>query len=286
MSRQRRRSYLPVRRGRGRGSCERRRDPRSGDRGGYRVVTVTEPGVLAAMCAGVVATTSDIVAFTDDDAQLTTTWAARVEELFLRSDHNDVGGVGGRDIIYDGYIPTHGVNDSVGVITYWVCVIGNHHCGTGPVRDVAMLKGVISAYRRCALGLPLDLHGSGAQAHFEVAVGRYAREHQWRLCYDPTLTVRHEPAVRVGDDQREAPSPDAVADSAYNLMRALPATVQSRRWLYVHLVGDRASPGLVRWFVAVLQGDRTTLARRAPAWSGTSLAWRQRRVPVTFDTFS
>jgi hypothetical protein len=98
--------------------------------------------------------------------------------------------------------------------------------------------------------------------------------------------VQHYPAERLGEDQRAAPSEGAVYDSAHNLMRALTPAQQTRRWLYVHLVGDRSCPGVARWVLAALRGDRATLARRRPAWRATTDAWRQRREPLTYVDFS
>lgn len=251
---------------------------------GAAVATTTEPGVLAAMAAGVRATTSDVVGLTDDDATLPATWAAEVEAAM--ADHT-VGGFGGRDVLYDdGVARPTALTASVGRVTPLGRVIGNHHCGEGPPRDVDVLKGVNAAYRRAALGLPRGLRGDGAQAHFEVACGRFARERGWRLVYDPRHTVAHSPAVRVGEDQRSRPSDDAVAASAFNALRTLPPRLQTRRLLYVLAVGDGACPGVVRWLAALARGEGAVRARRAPSWRGTFDAWRQRRTALAFETFS
>jgi len=252
-----------------------------------RVVTVDDPGVLAAMTAGALATTSDVVAFTDDDAELAEHWAQFVIDVMERPGNDDVGGIGGRDVIYDGdhARPTE-LTGRVGEVTYWGRLIGNHHCGSANNREVVVLKGVNCAYRRRALGLPHGLLGAGAQAHFEVAVGRHALDGGWRLLYFSELTVIHRPADRRGDDQRASPSDEAVFNSAFNLMRGLPRRVQSRRWLYVHLIGDRATPGVIRCLYALMRRDRATLARRAPSWRASTAAWRVRATPLEFTTLS
>lgn len=251
------------------------------------VVTVGEPGVLAAMSAGVAATTSDVVAFTDDDAELSRTWCEDVLEILDAPRNSAVGAVGGRDVIYDGETMRSVVRtERVGEVTFWGRLIGNHHRATANNREVVVLKGVNCAYRREALALPRGLRGQGAEAHFEVAVGAFARRAGWRLLYFSDLTVNHRPAPRAGEDQRSAPSDQAVADSAFNLMRALAPQYQTRRWLYVHIVGDRAVPGIVRCAWALLRGDRATLARRAPSWRATTEAWRLRRQRLEFTTFT
>jgi hypothetical protein len=247
---------------------------------GVRVVIVEQPGVVAAMIAGAAATTSDIIAFTDDDARPLTNWSEQLVAAFERGG-DLVGGVGGRDRIFDGEAarPTSLTAD-VGRVTWFGRVVGNHHCGQGPAREVAMLKGVNSAYRRGALRLPNDLRGSGAQAHFEIAVGRAARELGFTLLYDPQIVVEHYPADRLGDDQRTQPTADAVFDSAFNLLRGLGSSYATRRWLYVHLLGDRACPGIVRFVVAIVQRDRATMRRRGPSWRGTTAAWHLRKQPL------
>jgi hypothetical protein len=253
---------------------------------GVRVVAIDAPGVVAAMCAGAAATSSDIIGFTDDDARLSTSWSADVLAAFVAGG-DAVGAVGGRDEIFDGDVArATTLTEDVGRITWWGRVIGNHHRGRGPARPVVALKGVNCAYRRDRLGLPTSLRGEGAQAHFELSVGRFVRERGSQLIYDPAIRVEHRPAARRGEDQRTDPSATAVADSAFNLMRALAPNQQSRRWLYVHLAGDRACPGVLRCLVAVLARDRSILARRAASWRGTTDAWRVRRVPVSFATFS
>lgn len=252
-----------------------------------RVVHVSEPGVLAAMRAGVDVTTSDIVAFTDDDARLPPQWSSQVLELFALPENTDVGAVGGRDRIFDDDLPRPtALTTRVGRVGWWGRLSGNHHRGAVNGRVVDVLKGVNAAYRREALGLPLELRGSGAEAHFEVAVGQYVQRHGWRLRYYSDLTVAHYPGVRRGEDQRLLPSDRAVADSAFNLMRALAPRRQSRRWLYVHLAGDAACPGLMRCAVAIVRQEKSVLARRRPSWRATSEAWRLRDQPLEFQSFS
>jgi glycosyltransferase involved in cell wall biosynthesis len=251
-----------------------------------KVLEVTEPGVLAAMTVGVRASSSDIVAFTDDDATLSTTWSQQVLQTLDDPKNQKVGGVGGRDQIFDGDVarPCELTRD-VGRLTFWGRLVGNHHRGVGQRENVVVLKGVNCAYRRAALALPKGLRGEGAQAHFELAVGAYARQHGWQLNYDADLVVQHRPAPRADDDQRAAPSTDAVSNGAFNIMRSLSPSTQTRRLAYVLCVGDRACPGVARSLWALVRGDFATLRRRQPAWRGTWHAWLMRRTPLLFVTF-
>ena len=247
--------------------------------GRARIVLVDEPGVVAAMRAGALACTSDVVAFCDDDAEPSSSWVGEIRSAL---NDNSVGGFGGRDVIFDGDLPRPtALATTVGVVTWWGRLVGNHHCGTGGARDVHVLKGVNCAYRRSVVAFPRGLRGDGAEAHFEVSMGYHVRALGYRLVYDPAHQVIHRPARREGADQREAPSADAIFASAYNLERSLPRATQSRRLLYVIVWGDSACPGLVRLIVG--RGSRELRARLSPSWRGTIAAWRERRLPLAMQ---
>jgi Glycosyl transferase family 2 len=265
-----------------------------------RLVTVAAPGVLAAMSAGVRATDADVVCFTDDDAEPAADWVARLAAA-LAADAR-VGGAGGRDVVAhaDGSVEDTPRTHDVGRVTWYGRHVGGHHLGVGPPRDVSFLKGVNAAYRRAALGLPLGLRGDGAEAHFEVAVGRFARAAGYRLVYDPATTVAHHPAPRHGEDQRAGtidagtdgrvpgPSPRAVADAAYNLVVAIGGSRGLARVGYAVVLGDRGAPGLGRAAVALATGDRATARRLAPSLRGTLAgAWAiLTRRGLRYETFA
>jgi glycosyltransferase involved in cell wall biosynthesis len=252
-----------------------------------RVLALDAPGVLAAMTAGARAATSEVIAFTDDDATVPPDWLERLDAHFGSS--TLVGAVGGRDEVQhaDGSIePARDV--VVGAVTWYGRHHGHHHEGMGAPRDVAFLKGVNAAYRREALGLPVGLHGEGAQPHFEVAVGRYARSCGWRLVYDPSIVVAHRPADRHGEDQRELPSGRAVADASYNLVVAIGGVRGLLRVGYATLLGDRGAPGVLRAARAALQHDHETTRRLGPSARGTLLGGAALLTGrgVTYDTFT
>ena len=245
-----------------------------------------EPGVLSAMAAGARSSTSDVVCFTDDDAVASPGWTAGL--LALLSTRPGAGAAGGRDELYDGDVArTETRTYDVGRLTWFGRHVGNHHLGAGPPREVAFLKGVNAAYRRAALGIPQGLRGSGAQAHFEIAVGRYAREHGFTLLYDPSLTVQHRPAPRLGEDTRADPSPTAVSDAAYNLVVAIGGVRGLVRCGYAVAVGDRGCPGALRGLVALSRRDAATVRKVAPSWRGTlSGGWALLRGRgVAYETF-
>lgn len=240
-------------------------------------VTVVGPGVLTAMNAGVATSSGELIAFIDDDAVARREWIA---SLLARFDESDVGGVGGRDVVHTLPEPDLLNDGPVGQITRWGKLIGNHHLGRGPARDVMVLKAVNMAFRREALALPRTLRGTGAQVHFEVAVAGWARARGWRLVYDPQIIVDHYPGARFDADRRDRPDRSATRDAAYNLVTALldgDPGLQSRLAAYGTLVGDAMTPGVLRALVAVVQRQPTVWRRLGPSLRGQVEAHRDRQ---------
>ena len=233
------------------------------------LVRCDEPGVLAAMAAGAAATSAELVVFTDDAAEAPPAWLEQLVAALERS--TLVGAAGGRDVVEhpDGTLEDAPRTSDVGRLTWYGRHDGGHHLGSAPSRDVAFLKGVNAAYRRHALGIPHGLRGEGAQVHFEVAMGRFARRRGYRLVYDPAIEVAHRPAPRQGEDQRGAPSPRAVSDAAYNLVVAIGGVRGACRVGYATVLGDRGSPGLGYALAVSLRGERGAVRRARSAIAGT-----------------
>lgn len=240
-----------------------------------QVVSVEQGGQMAAMGAGLAASRTPLVAFTDDDAVPRTDWLERLIEPFSNS---EIGAVGGRDVIGgDELESTKYLTERVGMVTPWGRLVGNHHIGTGPARYVDVLKGVNCMYRRTAVAIPSNLRGSGAQVHNEVAIGLRAKSNGWKLLYDPEIIVDHYPAERFDVDARSGPAKVATFDVAYNLTLSIgsqglgPAV---RRVMYGLLIGDRSVPGLGRTVIALLTDSekRIFIEHLGPALRGNSLA--------------
>jgi glycosyltransferase involved in cell wall biosynthesis len=235
------------------------------------MVEVTEPGVIAAMSAGVARSSTPLVAFTDDDARPRADWLGKIVKNF-----NDptVGGVGGRDVIAG---QEHPLTENVGRFSRRGKLVGNHHLGTGGARTVDVLKGVNMAFRTEALALPAPgvLRGRGAQVNSEILICSWARQQGWRLVYDSQVVVDHEGAPRPDADRRVRPKPRAVFDSAYNYVIAtavLDRRLPIRRIAYAIAVGTRDRPGIVRAIVAGARGEAEVLALVLPAVSGQIVA--------------
>jgi GT2 family glycosyltransferase len=240
------------------------------------VIEVHTPGVVAAMTAGVAVSTAPAIALTDDDARPRPDWLERIVAHFEES---TVGAVGGRDVVPGQEGPLTLV---VGRFTRLGKLVGNHHLGTGPPRDVEVLKGANMAFRADALALPAAgvLRGDGAEVDFEVLTCAWARSQGWRLVYDPALLVDHEGGPREGGDQRRRPTSQAIFDAAYNSLIAttlLDAEMQRCRSAYLLIVGTGDRPGVVRGLVALGRGEWEVLARLRPALQGRMMALRVRQ---------
>ena len=224
------------------------------DRGllAFRTVTVKVAGVIAAMNSGLEVSKGDIIAFIDDDAVPHNDWLARIEAHFLADD--SVGGLGGRDIMYEGNQLVEGEKEIVGKIQWFGRMIGNHHIGIGKPREVDILKGVNMSFRRAAIAnFKFDerMLGRGAQVHFEVGFCALVKKAGWKLIYDPEVLVDHYRALRFDEDQRGQFNEIAWFNEVHNGTLALLEYLSSIRrivfMIWSILVGTRQSFGLVQW---------------------------------------
>ncbi|MEG4860752.1 glycosyltransferase family 2 protein [Microcoleus sp. K1-B6] len=216
-------------------------------------VSVSVPGVVAAMNAGMDGACGDIIAFTDDDATPHTDWLERIEAHFL-SDSN-IGGVGGRDWVYHGTQLEEGQREVVGQVQWFGRVIGEHHLGVGEAREVDVLKGVNMSFRRSAIAqMHFDprMRGTGAQVHFELAFSLSLKRAGWKLIYDPKVAVDHYPAQRFDEDQRNRFNDIALINAVHNetlvLLENLPSTQRIAFVFWAILVGTRDAPGFLQGF--------------------------------------
>jgi GT2 family glycosyltransferase len=244
----------------------------AGNAAEVRRVEVEAPGVLAAMRAGARAAVGDCIGFVDDDAEPHEGW---LEGILTHLADPRVGAAGGRDIVASQ--PEHVPTTDVGRLTASGKLIGNHHLGTGPARDVDVLKAANIVFRRSALALPDGLRGEGAQVHFEVATSLWAASQGWRLIYDPGLAVDHFAGPRFDDDARWTRSSRATANAAFNFtvcVGTLRPELRRRRLAYGMLAGDKGAPGLLRAARALLDRDLRVAARLAPSVRAQLAAYR------------
>jgi cellulose synthase/poly-beta-1,6-N-acetylglucosamine synthase-like glycosyltransferase len=214
-------------------------------------VSVTVPGVIAAINAGFEAAAGEIIAIVDDDAVPHPDWLERIKINFQTDER--LGGVGGRDYVYLGTQLVEGAEPVVGKLQWFGRMVGNHHLGIGLAREVDLLKGVNMSFRKSALaGLRCDerLRGTGAQVHFEVGLCLAVKQQGWKLIYDPAIAVDHYPAQRFDEDERKRFSAVATANAVHNeTFTLLNYSSLLQRFIYVcwaAIVGTRSAFGLVQ----------------------------------------
>lgn len=241
-------------------------------------------GVVAAMQAALDASTGDIVALTDDDARARPDWIAGLLEHFASAP--DVGGVGGRD-----WQPwERGNARRVGMVQWFGRVIGNHHLGHGPARDVDILKGVNCAFRGQLLrvvGFDARLRGSGAQAYWELGVCLPLRRAGWRLVYDPSVAVDHDIAPRQASDAlhrgifASGELENAVHNESIALLERRGCFASAIFLTWALLVGPWESPGVVQMMRRMAQRDPNAVAAFLAAcrgrFAGAITAWQVSR---------
>ena len=216
-----------------------------------RAVPVNEPGIVAAMRAGVKHATGRCVAFCDDDVRYGTEWLRRIVALL---DTPNVGGAGGR-ILEGGDAPTKSVNpNDVASVSWWGRTLYDVRSAPTfrtPCR-VAMLPGASMCFRRCAIRVEdFDprLDGPGSSPGQELAVCWAVRKRGYELLYDPTLCVRHYPAPWVDDarGQSFARTWTYSRNACYLMARNLSPFGRVCFCAYFFLLGQRESPGIVGW---------------------------------------
>jgi GT2 family glycosyltransferase len=246
-----------------------------------RGATTPEPGVVAAMNAALAACRADaeIIALTDDDTEPRADWLERLVRCFADP---RVGGAGGRD-----WQP-HERSDRavVGRVQWFGRIVGNHHLGAGPARDVDVLKGANCAYRAPllrALGFDTRLAGDGAQLYWELAICLPVRRAGWRLVYDPAIAVEHHVEPRDDGDQLHrgvfAPAPlsDATHNETLILLENKSGLARVAFVMWALLVGTHHEPGFAQLPRLVLRGDRHALARWRATLDGRMRGWRRWR---------
>jgi glycosyltransferase involved in cell wall biosynthesis len=217
-----------------------------------QIVTVTQPGVVAALNAGLAAVEGDIVSITDDDAAPHSDWLEKITTHFLAD--SCIGAVGGRDWVYQGNKLEDGSCAIVGRLQWFGRVIGNHHLGVGKPRTVDVLKGVNMSFRTQAIGtLKFDerMRGTGAQVHFEMAFTLTLKRNGWKIIYDPSVAVDHYPAQRFDEDQRQNFNEIAFSNLVHNeTLILLEHLSLFRRIIFLFwaiFIGTRDSLGIIQW---------------------------------------
>ncbi|MHC5599771.1 MAG: glycosyltransferase family 2 protein [Nostoc sp.] len=243
-------------------------------------VKVTQPGVVAALNAGLAAVEGDIVSITDDDAAPHPDWLERIAAYFT-SDHR-LGGLGGRDWVHHGSKLEDESRLVVGQLQWFGRVIGNHHLGVGEPREVDILKGVNMSFRTQAIGqLRFDerMRGTGAQVHFEMAFTLTLKRAGWKIIYDPHVAVDHYPAKRFDEDQRNNFNEIAFINLVHNetlaLLEHLPFIRRIIFLFWAIFVGTCDSLGLVQWLRFLPSQGQLAGKKLLASWRGRWQGYKQ-----------
>jgi GT2 family glycosyltransferase len=248
-----------------------------------RLVPVQHPGVVAAMNAGIDASSGDLVALTDDDAAPHTDWLALMVASYEADADAQVAAVGGRDWVHTkrGTL-MDGSASTVGTVGLFGRVTGNHHLGVGPPRDVDVLKGVnLSVRGELLRQVRIDerLRGVGTEHHWEVALCLTLRRGGFRVVYDPRIAVDHHLQPRV-DDSRQFSSSE-LCDSTFNetlaLLEYLPAWRRALYLMWAFAIGTSTTPGVVQMLRALPSRGAVSWSLFCGAQSGMMLGLRTYR---------
>ncbi|MFM6001445.1 MAG: glycosyltransferase family 2 protein [Dolichospermum sp.] len=248
-------------------------------------VTVSQPGVVAALNVGLVKVNGDILSITDDDAAPHPDWLVKINTHFLADPQ--IGGVGGRDWIYQGGKLENDPRPVVGKLQWFGRVIGNHHLGIGAPREVDFLKGVNMSFRTPAIGkLRFDerMRGNGAQVHFEMSLTLNLKRVGWKIIYDPSIAVDHYPAQRFDEDQRQNFNDIALINLVHNeTLILLEHLSPIRRFVFLLwsiLVGTRESFGICQWLRLFPQTGQLATKKLQASLQGRWLGYQQYRIEL------
>ena len=243
-------------------------------------VKVTQPGVVAALNAGLAAVEGDIVSITDDDAAPHPDWLERIAAYFTCDSR--LGGLGGRDWIHHGSKLEDESRLVVGQLQWFGRVIGNHHLGVGEPREVDVLKGVNMSFRTQAIGqLRFDkrMRGAGAQVHFEMAFTLALKRAGWKIIYDPNVAVDHYPAQRFDEDQRNNFNEIAFINLVHNetlvLLEHLPFIRRIVFLFWAVFVGTCDSLGLLQWLRFLPSQGQLAGKKLLASWRGRWQGYKQ-----------
>jgi glycosyltransferase involved in cell wall biosynthesis len=230
-----------------------------------KVVQSMVPGQVMALNAALDAATGDIVAITDDDAVPHPDWTLRIEEHF-KADPK-LGGLGGRDLIYQNGKVVEGKWKTVGTFSWFGRKSGNHHLAEEYIGPVDNLKGANMSYRMAAIGaarFDQNLRGSGAQVCNDMAFSMHIKKKGWRLLYDYRVKVDHFHASRGGQIARGDRSLKGMTDEAFNHYFSIAAyhngsLKRTMALLWQRLIGSPSQRGLIPFIFRFLGGDRDAL---------------------------
>jgi GT2 family glycosyltransferase len=236
-----------------------------------RCALVRQSGQPAALNAGLAWATGEVIGFIDDDVLVEAHWVERLRRAY---EDPDIGGVGGRDIVYTSgrHQPDCG-GGVVGRISWFGRLIGNHHCDDSRRQMVRHLKGANMSFRRRYLTW-CDVRHIAHAPRNDADLSLEAVRRGARLLYDPEIIVHHHVAPRAeprGRDVRALRLIHAVAhDQAYMIAKHFPPMRRAVYVLYVSLIGFDPVYGVAQCLWQLARGDRQAPSKLRAAVVGTS----------------
>ena len=230
-----------------------------------QAVVPNDGNLVCSLNACLAKTTGEFIALTDDDAEFPTNWLECLIPFFA---DQAIGGVGGKDI----QLSNPGEALKVGKLQWFGRLVGNHHLGVGPIRDVHVLKGVNCCFRGAILreiGFDKRLRGFGNVSNWELGVCFAFSRLGYRLVFDPSIAIVHHVGPRSDGDinNRGGFNGPAHSDAIFNETLLIYEHISSARKIafiiWALIIGTSNSPGLLQIpRVLLRQGDiRSTVAR-------------------------
>jgi GT2 family glycosyltransferase len=252
----------------------------------FKEVLVSQPGLVAAMSAGLKAAVGEFVTFTDDDTEAPSRWLAVILAHFHR--HPECGAVGGQDRLQcdDTRLSSPGTVKRVGSYSLLGRFAATHHCPIEEEFVVAdLIKGVNMTYRRELIhGVEI---GEGLRGEFGVqicteqglaaAVTRAGKQ----LHFVRDAWLRHYISVRLGEGDRLDMTTRFARDASYNysytLWRYQKLRVAACALAYTLVVGSWLIPGVPRLVLSPSKW-RVTLMHILPNLNGALAGFRDRQL--------
>lgn len=225
----------------------------------FREVLVEKPGLVAALNAGLRATTADYVGFTDDDAETPPHWLATIVRHF--DQHPECGAVGGPDRLQLPDFPALANPPParrVGVYSWYGRMAATHH---HPIVEsylrCSSLKGVNMTYRRNLIqsaNIGDGLRGQSCTVGTEQGLCAEVTRRRMEIHFVRDAWLKHFCAPRsAADDRLDVCSEfaqDATYNAAYVLWRYQRLMTALRAHLWMLLVGSPKRPGIVRTLIS------------------------------------
>lgn len=223
-----------------------------------KLLELNQPGVIYAENQAIQIlkdTDFEIVCFMDDDAIAFPDWVLKIKKFY--SDHPEAAGLGGPDfIVAQPWTYNDIFAKTVGKLTFFGKVIGNHHHRSSGVRQVDVLKGVNMSIRRQFLtSIDSRLQGEdpakGNGVFWELDLCLKIKTAGGKLYFDPDLLIKH-------DSDHAHFIPDHVMTSTSHnmtlvLMNHLSWPKKIIFLTYVVFIGNNNIKGLVKTLVELLK---------------------------------